>query len=149
MIRRFAIASLLTVSSAAGLSSASFAQTVDGVGTVNFSADNLPACSVITSPVTGTFTPSATQNGLTTALSGSGTVQARCNRQGTSSASAPFQISGPTLTLGTPTITQGLDVPGNGDITNVTVSLTATPPSGSSVIPAGEYAYAVTVTVSP
>lgn len=139
MIRRFAVASLLTLASAAGLSSASFAQTV------NFNANNPPVCTVNSgAPVT------LTGNGqpLVTSLSGNGSVTAQCNSLG-NVASSIAQLSGPNVDEQNTTAIN-LTVPGTGALTTIPVSMTATPEGNDTVIPAAtNYAFAITVTVTP
>lgn len=140
MIRRFAIASLLTVASAAGLSSTASAQNASN--TVNFTANNAGLC-VVTG---GTGNVSATPStGLAESLSGTGLASVRCNTPGTTS-SAITQTSGtPLQNSHTSSV---VSIPGTGNSTDVPVSFTATPPSGSTAIPSGEYTYDIVVTVA-
>lgn len=145
MIRRFAIASLLTIAGAAGLSSASFAQTVNGEGAVDFTASNDKVC--VVTPVTPV---ALTKNGspLVTSLSGSGSVTARCNSVGNAT-STIAQTGGVDVTE-TDTTTQNQTVPGTGAATTIPISMTAVPANGAAVIPADpNYKFTITVTVAP
>lgn len=144
MIRRFAIASLLTVASAAGLSST--ASAVEG--DVNFTAENAKKCVVGTAgPITLDQISNAA--GFTVSLEGNAQLTAQCNSNAnvsstvTRTGGAP-QLANQTVTHGPNTVAY---VEGNNGQFTIPVSINAS--NGGNILPAATYNYTATVTVAP
>lgn len=143
MIRRIAIASLLTLASAAGLSSAAFAQTA--TDTVIASNTHAKAC------VISNGTPSIAPNpasGFITSFAVSASASVQCNSVG-SALYALAENHSPAIDLpdsfapGAPT-----SIPGSGAPTPVTNTFIAQKPAAATVMPAGTYNFAMTLNVT-
>lgn len=146
MIRRFAIASLLTVASVAGLSSA--ASAVDGE--VTFEAENAKKC-VVGTAATFSLTQVPNSAGFTTSLTGTQSLPAQCNSNA-SIATSVLRTNGAALSVQTSSVADSLitylaDTNANGEF-SIPVTITANN-GGTSILPAANYNYTATVTVTP
>lgn len=140
MIRRLALASILTIASATALSPIAHA----GDANVGFTGEVLKECTVVKA-LDGTLAGNLPSLPTQLITQQEGAVTATCNSYGNVSHTIS-QISGPSLAYKTSPVKVG-SVGGDGTPTSIPVSLTAD--NGGTILPAGNYAFDVTVTVTP